>query len=136
MTRPLPQPATAADAVAVERFFKDRPEARRTFEAVRAFMATCGPMELRATKSRVAFAAGTRFLWVHTANFDGAITMGFLLPRRVESPRLRSGAVGTRWSHHVKLEGLDTELKAWFRGAYEWDRQAINDAKMGRERNP
>ena len=120
---------TDADAAAAEAFFKGRPAARKTFEAVRAFMATCGPMDLVATKSRVAFVAATRFLWVHTANLDGSITMGFLLPRHVESPRLRSGPVGGRWSHHVKLEGLDTELRAWFRGAYEADRAAIQDAK-------
>lgn len=120
---------TAADAAATEAFFKGRPAARKTFERVRAFMGTCGPMELASTKSRVAFVAATRFLWVHTANLDGSITMGFLLPRRVDSPRLRSGPVGNRWSHHVKLDGLDTELKAWFRGAYEWDRESIQDAK-------
>ena len=130
MTPPRPQPATAADAAAVEAFFRQRPAAHRTFEAVRTFMATCGPMELVSTKSRVAFLAGTRFLWVHEAHLDGSITMGFLLPRHVESPRLRSGPVGGRWSHHVKLDRLDGELKAWFREAYEWDRQAIKDSRV------
>lgn len=120
---------TAADEAAAQAFFKGRPAARKTFDGVRAFMATCGPMDMVSTKSRVAFVAATRFLWVHTANLDGSITMGFLLPRHVESPRLRSGPVGSRWSHHVKLEELDTELKAWFRGAYEWDRDSVQGAK-------
>jgi hypothetical protein len=120
---------TAADRAAAEAFFKGRPAARKAFERVAAFMDGCGPMELVATKSRVAFVAGTRFLWVHTAGLDGAITMGFLLPRHVESPRLRSGAVGDRWSHHVKLDRLDDEAEGWFREAYQWDRDAIKDAK-------
>ncbi|HUR25312.1 MAG TPA: DUF5655 domain-containing protein [Candidatus Thermoplasmatota archaeon] len=123
---------TASDAVAADAFFKGRPRARKTFDQVSAFMAACGPMERVSTKSRVAFVACSRFLWVHTANLDGSITIGFLLPRHVESSRLRSGAVGkgNRWSHHVKLDELDTELKAWFRGAYEWDRHAIKDARV------
>ncbi|MEA3166118.1 MAG: hypothetical protein QOJ26_987, partial [Thermoplasmata archaeon] len=100
----VPPYRSDADRVAGEAFFKGLPAARKTFERVAAFMAGCGPMELAATKSRVAFVAGTRFLWVHTANLDGAITLGFLLPRHVASPRLRSGAVGDRWSHHVKID--------------------------------
>ena len=43
---------------------------------------------LAATKSRVAFLRRTRFLWVHQANRDGSIQLGFLLPRQVRSPRL------------------------------------------------
>lgn len=126
----LPQPATAADRASAKAFFRGRPAAHATFEEIRRFMATCGPMEMASTKSRVAFLARTRFLWVHEAHLDGSITMGFLLPRRAESPRLRSGPAGGRWSHHVKLDRLDGELKAWFREAYEWDGQAIRDAPV------
>ncbi len=105
------------------RFFKDRPAAHVTFEELRREAATWGPCELAATPSRVAFLARTRFLWCHGAHADGTITVGFLLPYPVESPRLRKGDLGSRWSHHVKFAALDDELRAWFRAAYEWDRK-------------
>lgn len=112
---------SAGDRVAAEAFFRDRPAARATFEAVRAFLARLGPMEIAATSSRVAFLARTRFLWAHGAHRDGSITVGFLLPHRVASPRLRTGEAGSRWGHHAKVHALDDELEAWFREAYAWD---------------
>lgn len=128
MAKGLPQFASAADRASAAAFLKDRPAAAATVEQVRHYLASLGPMEMASTKSRIAFVAATRFLWVHQANLDGAITVGFLLPRRVESPRLRSGPAGGRWSHHVKLTMLDPQLKAWFREAYETDRGVLDEA--------
>jgi hypothetical protein len=115
------------ERAAVERFFEDRAAARQTFESIRAFMATCGPMRLAPAPSRVSFLARTRFLWVQEAHLDGSVTVGFLLPSKVGSPRLRSGDLGSRWSHHAKVHALDGELKSWFKGAYAWDVAGIKD---------
>jgi hypothetical protein len=126
--------ATLADRAAAARFFAERPAAKATFDGLAAHMAALGPMELASTKSRVAFTAGTRFLWVHQANLDGSLTVGFLLPGRLDSPRLRSGQAGGRWSHHVRMSRLDAELEHWFAAAYAWDRRAIRATPPSRPR--
>ncbi|MHB1260654.1 MAG: DUF5655 domain-containing protein [Thermoplasmatota archaeon] len=122
-------PEDRASALA---FFKGRDAAHRLFHTVIAEVAKVGPFELTATKSRVSLTACTRVIWCHEANDDGSIWLGFLLPRRVESPRLRSGAAGGRWSHHVKVSDptdLDAELMGWLREAYEWDRDPVRAGK-------
>lgn len=116
--------SSAADRAATQHFFADRPLAQSLFEGLVAHMATMGPMTLTATKSRVAFVRTTRFLWVHEATREG-IWLGFLLPRQVKSPRLRSGAKGKHWSHHVKVTApLDPELLGWLREAHAADVKA------------
>lgn len=125
------------DRAAALAFFAGHDAAHALFHRVISEVAKAGPFELAATKSRVACVARTRFLWCHEANDDGSIWLGFLLPRRVDSPRLRSGAVGGRWSHHVKVSGpadLDAELVGWLREAYAWDHDSTKDAKAGTTR--
>ena len=103
-------------------WFHDRPAALATFHALRDAVAAFGPVELAVTKSRVSFVRRNRFLWVHEANTDGAVWVGFDTARPIDSPRLRSGARGNKWSHHVKLTGpddLDAEFLAWAREAYD-----------------
>lgn len=128
---------SAADKAAALAFFAGHDAAHALFHRVIAAVAPAGPFELTATKSRVSLTARTRFVWCHEANDDGSIWLGFLLPRRVESPRLRSGAAGGRWSHHVKVSSpadLDGELVGWLREAYEWDRDPDKGAKPGAPR--
>lgn len=121
---------TPEDHAAALAFFEGRDEAHQLFHKVLTEVAKAGPFDLAATKSRVSLVARTRFAWCHEANEDGSIWLGFLLPRRVDSSRLRSGPVGQRWSHHVKVAGLqalDAELVGWLREAYEWDRSPTKD---------
>jgi hypothetical protein len=120
-----------ADRAAALAFFAGHEAGHALFHRVLSEIAKAGPFELAATKSRVSLVARTRFLWCHEANDDGSIWLGFLLPRHVESPRLRAGPAGGRWSHHVKVSGpvdLDAELIGWLREAYEWDRQPVKTA--------
>ena len=116
--------SSPADRDAAHRFFADRPYAESLFEALSLQVARLGEdVTLASTKSRVAFVRRTRFLWVHEAAQDG-IWLGFLLPKQVKSARLRSGAVGKRWSHHVKVTAAlekDKELLGWVAQAYAAD---------------
>lgn len=189
-----------ADRAAGQAFFRAWPAAKATFDAIRAFMATCGPMEMAATKSRdapvavpakawtcprcgqtyarrnqshscdrraveelfaefpkalkvtqlvqahldevggtavrtaatktqVSFAAQRRFAWVWvpqqaTGSGPDDAFVSFLLPRRVESSRVRDAvnARGDLWTHHVPVKSgkhVDDELKGWLAEAYE-----------------
>ncbi len=120
------------DLAAAQAFFRGHDSGHRLFHQVLAAVAKAGPFEITATRSRVSLTARTRFIWCHEANDDGSIWLGFLLPHRVDSPRLRSGRVGGRWSHHVKVSSqgdLDPELVGWLNEAYAWDVQGIKDAR-------
>lgn len=124
--------STPEDHAAALRFFHGHEAAHHLFHELLRRMEPVGPFELVATKSRVALVARTRFLWCHEANDDGAIWVGFLLPHRVDSPRLRSGLAGGRWSHHTKIRNatdLDAQLLAWLREAYEFDSAGTPSAK-------
>lgn len=108
----------------VRAFFLDRPAAEANFERLRGALEAFGPMTLAATKSRVSFVRRTRFCWVHEANRDGAIWIGFHTPWPLDSPRLRSGTRSGRWSHHARLAAdapIDDGLLGWLRAAYEAD---------------
>lgn len=127
---------TPEDLARAQAFFAGHDAAHRLFHVLLATAVSWGPFELVATKSRVALLARTRFLWCHEANDDGSIWLGFLLPQRVQSSRLRSGRAGGRWSHHTKLsssQDLDAELLGWLRTAYVWDVQDVGDAGPGPE---
>ena len=127
-----PRFASAADRDAALAFFRGHDAAHKLFHAVLAQAAAWGPFELTASKSRVSITPRTRAIWCHEANDDGSLWLGFLLPRKVESPRLRSGPAGGRWSHHVKVRGegdLDAELLGWLREAYDADVAGIQDAR-------
>lgn len=129
---PFPPFRTPGDRAAALAFFAGRDAAHGLFHRVVSTVAEAGPFELAATRSRVACVARTRFLWVHEANEDGAIWLGFLLPHPLSSDRVRSGRLGGgRWSHHVKVASeadLDGELVGWLREAYEADVAGIEDA--------
>ena len=127
---PAPRFETTGDQARATAFFEDRPAAAKLWGKVVAAVGRLGACSLVATTSRVALVAGTRFLWVHGAHLDGSITVGFLLPARVASARLRSAAAGSRWSHHLKLRDLDPEALAWFAAAYEWDRAKVADTPV------
>lgn len=125
---------STADLVSMDAFFAERPAARDTFDALCAFVATLGPTELVSTKSRVAFVAKTRFLWVHQANLDGSVQVGFLLRRRIDAERVRAGRVGSKWSNHVRLGALDEETRAWFAEAHAVDTAPTPESVRARSR--
>ena len=133
--------ASAQDRAGALAFFAGHDAAHRLFHALLAKAEAWGPIELTATKSRVAITPRTRVIWCHAANNDGSIWLGFLLPRRLQSPRLRSAPAGGRWSHHVKVGSqadLDQELLGWLHEAYAWDAQGIKDTvvKLRRPSQP
>lgn len=116
--------ASPADAVATAAFFDRREEARRLWDALVAEAVAWGPVRVTATKVRVCLLARTRFLYCPVAHARGSLVVRFLLPFRIDSPRLRVDAAGGRWSHRVTLDALDDEALGWFRAACEADAEA------------
>lgn len=115
------KPATLDDALAMDRLFADHPKALSVFQQLVTFMQTVGPMTLKATSSRVAFVARTRFAWVHQPTQQG-VWLGVLMAQRQAAPGVRVGPVAKRWSHQLKLtDAPDAQQKAWLRQAYKDD---------------
>lgn len=113
---------SAEDAAWTDRFFADREASRAVWDALVREAMRWGPVQVAATKSRVALLARTRFLWCPQAHADGHIFVRFWLPYRIDAPRVRADPLRDRWSHRVKIDALDDEVLAWFRQAYELDR--------------
>ncbi len=95
---------------------------RGLYERFVECVARCGPYELAPAKTRVAFLALVRFASVNRIG-DGFIDVHLVLPRELESARLRKvERVGNVWVHHLRLRDagdFDRELEAWVREAYE-----------------
>jgi hypothetical protein len=120
------------DSITIDEFFEGRSEkSRRVFDAVRAVVESLGPVEVRATKSQVAFHRRLGFAWVWTPEqyLHGSrdlaplvLTVG--LGRRDPSPRWKQIVEPRpgRFTHHLELrsaEQVDDEVVAWLREAWE-----------------
>jgi hypothetical protein len=107
----------------VEQFLADKsPRARELYDRFARVLASLGPVETHATRTRIAFMVRVRFAGVSHLS-DRGMTVGFWLKRRVESPRLgRVERVGPRdYVYRVRVtdaDQLDGELLDWLREAY------------------
>src|SRR5262252_10803678 len=73
----------------VEKFLEGKTVVGRDlFRRFLALIVRCGPYELAPAKTRVAFMASVRFASVNRIGRD-SIDVHFVLPRIIESPRLR-----------------------------------------------
>jgi hypothetical protein len=106
----------------VEKFLEGKSDVGRgLFGRFLDLIAQCGPYELAPAKTRVAFMAAVRFASVNRIGPD-SIDVHFVLPRTIESPRLRKVEhLGKLHVHHVRLRDrrdFDRELADWLRQSY------------------
>lgn len=120
-----------AEEITLDEFFAGfDPLSRELFDAVRAHVESLGPVEVRASKSQVAFRARTAFAWawipLRYLKGEGfaplVLTIG--LRRRDPSPRWKHIAEPQPGLlvHHLELrsaEQLDDEVLDWLREARE-----------------
>lgn len=118
------------EPITLDEYFADRdPLSREIFEAVRSTVESQGPVEIRATKSQVAFRTRLAFAWVwipaqYLHGDVAPLVLTVDLRRHDQSPRWkevvepRSG----RFTHHLELrstDDLDGEVLRWLREARE-----------------
>ncbi len=106
----------------VEKFLEGKTDVGRDlFRRFRALIAQCGPYELAPAKTRVAFMAEVRFASVNRVG-DDCIDVHFVLPRTIESPRVRRVEhLGKLHVYHVRLRhprDFDRELADWLHQSY------------------
>jgi hypothetical protein len=106
-----------------EGFFAGRPDAYAVFERVHAILAAYGPVQVRTTKSQVAFRRrrGFAYLWLpgqYLAEPGAEVVLSIALERHDGSPRFKQVAhpSAAYWMHHLevnRIEDLDHEVAQW-----------------------
>ena len=114
---------------ALDAFFAAHPDSRRIFDALLAAVEPLGPVELRVTRSQVAFWRAHPFAWAWMPGIAlrrpaAPLVLTLALRRRDPSPRWKQivePAAG-RFTHHLELaspDEIDDEVRAWLREAAE-----------------
>lgn len=120
-----------AETIPLDQYFADRePLARSLFDVVRTAVESLGEVEMRVTKSQVAFWRSHPFAWawiprqyLHQDDL-APLVMSVDLRRRDESPRWKQVVEPRpgRFTHHLELysaDQIDDEVRAWLREAWE-----------------
>jgi Domain of unknown function (DUF5655) len=110
-----------------EDFFAGHPDARAVFEKVRSVLARLGPLEVRTSKSQVAFRRrrGFAFLWLpgrYLSKPAAEVVLSIALGRHDHSGRFKEVAhpAPAQWMHHLEIrdaDDIDDEVVAWLREA-------------------
>lgn len=125
-TREWPLPRVYVPAVdrVPEVFFADDPLGLAVYRHVRSVLADAGPVDVRATKTQVAFRRrrGFAYLWLPErtlgAQSAGIVVLSFALARHDPSARFKEVVrVSPRyWMHHLELRypaEVDAEIEGW-----------------------
>jgi Domain of unknown function (DUF5655) len=110
-----------------EDFFAGNPDARAVFEKVRSALNELGPIDVRASKSQVAFRRrrGFAFLWIpgrYLSKPTAEVVLSIALGRPDRSPRFKEVVhpAPSQWMHHLELRDagdIDDEVVGWLREA-------------------
>lgn len=114
----------------LDEFFEGRAESRQLFDALRTAIAGLGDVELRVTKSQVAFRTneGKAIAWVwipgrYLRGKTAPLVLTLALRRRDSSPRWKEivePAPGW-FTHHLELYSIadiDQEVRGWLSNAF------------------
>ena len=113
----------------LDEFFSGYEFSRSIFEALRSAIEDLGPVEIRVTKSQVAFCRRRAFAWawipdryLHGKHAPLVLTLGFChrdpSSRWKEIVEPRPG----RFTHHLELysaSDIDDEVRAWLHAALQ-----------------
>ena len=110
-------------------FFWEHDESRRIFDAVADAVAALGPLDLRVSKSQVAFRRRVNFAFawmpeIYLGRRDVPLVLTVALRRRDASPRWKQVVEPHpgRFTHHLELhstDDIDEQVRAWLREAWE-----------------
>lgn len=112
-----------------EEFFAGHPVALAVYFRVRSVLEQLGPVDIRTTKSQVAFrrVRGFAYLWVpgqYLAKPAADVVLSFALGRHDPSLRLKEVVHPSprHWMHHLEIndaDDIDDEVVGWLREAAE-----------------
>jgi hypothetical protein len=113
----------------LDEFFSGRNESRHIFDTLRATIEAFGPVEVRVTKSQVAFRRRKAFAWAwvpdrYLRGGHAPLVLTLSFARRDSSPRWKQivePAPG-RFTHHLELHApseIDDQVRGWLQEAWE-----------------
>ena len=112
-----------------EEFFAGHPGALAVYVRVRSVLEQLGPVDVRTTRSQVAFrrARGFAYLWLpgrYLAKPAAEVVLSFALGRHDPSARLKEVVHPSprQWMHHLEVndaDDIDDEVVGWLREAAE-----------------
>lgn len=101
--------------------------ATSVYRKLRACLVELGPVEVRATKSQIAFRRerGFAYLWLpgrYLPHPDAEVVLSIALGRHDRSPRFKEVVQPSprHWMHHLEVQGpeeIDDEVVEWLREA-------------------
>ena len=105
-----------------DHFAKRTPELRALFDALAKAVRACGPAEVLAEKTRIAFHRRMSFLSVYPRKDH--LILGFVLAQRIEHPRFESVQTFSPRNHlhNLRLRSIaeiDDDVRAWIKAAYD-----------------
>jgi Domain of unknown function (DUF5655) len=110
-----------------EEFFAGHPVAEAVHEKVRSILAELGPVQVRTSKSQVAFRRKRNFayLWMpgqYLSKPGAEVVLSIALGRHDPSKRFKEVAhpAPNQWMHHLELSepgGIDDQVADWLREA-------------------
>ena len=113
-------------------FFAGRDVSRHIFDSLRSAIEGLGPVEIRVTKSQVAFRRRRAFAWAwvpdrYLRGTHAPLVLTLSFAERSSSPRWKEivEPVPGRFTHHLELHSaseIDAEVCCWLREA--WDAAA------------
>lgn len=112
----------------LDEYFEGKGEARKLFEKLRERIEALGTVEIRVTKSQVAFRRRKAFAWAwipgkYLHGRGAPLVLTLSLPQRDPSPRWKEivEPVPGRFTHHLELWSagdIDDEVRAWLQEAW------------------
>ena len=113
----------------LDEFFAGYAESRRIFDIVQEAISGFDPLQMRITKSQVAFRRKRGFAWTwipgkYLSGRHAPLVLSLSLQRRDASPRWKEIVEPTpgRFMHHLELyspDDVNGEVHAWLKEAWE-----------------
>lgn len=128
--------ACARHSVA-EHFRGKDPKLKLLFDGLVGLLKRCGPVRVVPGKTGIAFQVRMRFAGVFVRR--NWLEAGFILPRRLDHPRIRKVVAYSprAYGHHLEIRSphdLDDELAGWLRESYRVGQQT--ELHAGRKASP
>jgi hypothetical protein len=119
----------------LNRFFGEHKQSRRIFDALASALQNAGPIDIRVSKSQVAFWRDRPFAWAwlpeqYLKRTAAPLVLTVGLRRRDSSTRWKQVVepASGRFTHHLELESvsdIDSEVAGWLKEA--WDLAGPSD---------
>lgn len=111
-----------------DEYLADSALGRAVFASVQGIISSFGDVEVRTTRSQIAFRRrrGFAYVWLpgqYLTRPAAEVVLSIALDREVSSPRFKEVAhpAGHIWQHHLEITDvadLDDEVRAWLHAAY------------------